>query len=277
MTKKYIMKNKNTLILATLMTLAVFIFAGCSKKEETVEISTSTYSHDAEVSKDSLDFVVNEATKEDLERPMKKWHITPQKICVVLGYDFNTKEKSEEMINMLSEKYGLAEDDGLIYPMVYPDDFTANGRTYYTNLNLTLQNDIPNLIGVIILGAPENTHIALSRNQDYWNSEVPYPIIALFPQDDVLGLESTCSIVLDKGQAANFNGEVLEEETVGAVISEAPEILCQAIDYTLALQGPLPRDKSLSNHVLCMFKNHQVHHYCDPETGLQSINHFVLN
>lgn len=278
MVKKIFMKNKITqLSIILLITFAVFAATGCSKKTTSPEHSSSNYSYDAKNSDDSLVIEPVAAKKEDLEITQNKWHITPQKICVVLGYDFNDKEKADKMIAMLSDRYGLAEDDGLIYPMIFPDDFKANGRTYYTNLSLALQNDIPNLIGVIILGAPENTHIALSRNQDYWNSKVPYPVIALFPQDDVLGLESTCSIVLDKGQAANFNGEVLEEETIGAVIPEAPEILCQTIDYILTLEGPLPRDKSLSNHVLCMLKNHQVHHYCDPETGLQSINHFVLN
>ena len=256
------MKNKLIILLLITITFALF---GCKKNH---------YEYDAE---NTINIEVSTGNKADLISTPQQWQATEHKICVVLGYDFNDDSKVSEMLSLLENKYGLADNGGLIYPLVFPEDFKASGRSYQNNLRLILQDDIPNLSGVIILGAPEKTHLGLARNQDFWDMNVPYPVIALFPQDDVLGLEATCDIVLDKGQAANFSGEVLEEESLAVVIPEAPEILFETIDYIIALDGTLPKDKTLSNHVAAMYPNHKIHHYSDPETGLQSINHFVLN
>ena len=252
-------------ILLTFTLIFSTFLAGCKK---------APYEIDDE---NTLNLEMTEATKEDLITTPQKWHQTPRHICVILGYDFNTPEKEEEIISLLSNRYGLIEDGGLIVTYTYPDDFKAGGRSYHNNLRLILQNDIDNLSGVIILGAPEKTHIALARNQDYWNMDVPYPVIALFPQDDVLGLESTCDIVLDKGQAINYNGEILNDNNEAVVIDEAPEILLDTIDYIVELDGNFSKDKSLSNHVFNMYEGHKIHHYIDGESGLQSINHFILN
>lgn len=256
------MKNKITFLLLISLSL---IFLACKK---------NPYDFDSE---NTINIEVSNGNKDDLITTPQKWEVTDKKICVVLGYDFNDDAKADDIISLLQQRYGLAEDGGLIYPLIFPDDFKASGRSYQNNLRLILQDDIPNLAGVVILGAPEKTHLGLARNQDFWNMDVPYPVIALFPQDDVLGLEATCDIVLDKGQAANFSGEVLEEESLAVAIPEAPEIITETIDYIVALDGTLPKDKSLSNHVAAMYHNHKIHHYSDPETGLQSINHFVLN
>lgn len=256
------MKNKTIFLLTICASLLIL---GCKK---------NSYQSKSE---NIVNIEVSSGNKDDLITTPQKWQPTPNKICVIFGYDFNDDAKVSEMLDVLKENYGLAEDGGLIYPLVYPEDFKANGRSYQNNLRIALEEEIPNLTGVIILGAPDKTHLGLASNQDFWNMNVPYPVIALFPQDDVLGLEATCDFVLDKGQAANFNGQVLEEESLGIAIPEAPEILTETIDYILTFEGPFPKNKSLSNHVAAMYYNHNVHHYCDPETGLQSINHFVLN
>ena len=263
------MKNKMKFAFCTFLVLTLTInFMGCNK---------DPYEDDSE---NTILLELSDRSPDKLISKPQQWHITNKKLCVVLGYNFNEDEKSQEIINMLQERYGLAEDGGLIYPLIFPDDFKSGGRSYQTNLRLTLQNDIDNLVGLVILGAPENTHYALARNQDFWNMFVPYSVVALFPQDDILGLESTCTFVLEKSQSPHFNDGVLNEdveESTSLAIPEAPEILCQTIDYLLTLEGPLEKDLALSNHVLCMYRNHKVHHYSDPETGLQSINHFILN
>ena len=228
-------------------------------------------------SENTINLEMTSATESELVTETQKWQITKKHICVILGYDFNEKEMVEEITSLLASRYGLAEDGGLIVLYTYPEDFKAGGRSYHNNLRLILQNDIENLSGVIILGAPERTHIALARNQDYWNMNVPYPVIALFPQDDVLGLESTCDIVLDKGQAINYNGEILESGHDSVVITEAPDILIDTIDYIAEYDGAFPKNKSLSNHVFNMYEGYKIHHYVDGETGLQSVNHFILN
>lgn len=251
--------------LLSLSLLASFSLASCKKPPYEID------------SENTINLEMTSAKENELVTESQKWQITKKHICVILGYDFNEKDKVSEITTLLSDRYGLAEDGGLIVLYTYPDDFKANGRSYYNNLRLILENDIDNLSGVIILGAPERTHLALARNQDYWDMNVPYPVIALFPQDDILGLESTCDIVLDKGQAINYNGEILESGHESVIITEAPEILLDTIDYIASYDGSFPKDKSLSNHVFNMYEGHKIHHYVDGETGLQSVNHFILN
>lgn len=257
------MKNK---IIFTLFMCLPFIFCSCSKDD----------SYEAG-SENAIPLELSDSSPDNLITEPQKWHITQKRICVVFGYDFNEENEINEILDILQDRYGLAKDGGLIYPLTFPDDFKSGGRSYYNNFRLILQNDIENLAGVIILGAPERTHDALARNQDFWNMNVPYPVVALFPQDDILGLESTCDIVIDKGQNANFNGEILGEDSPGISIPEASDILVQTINYIATLDGTLEKDKSLASNVLYMLKNRQIHHYTDPETGLQSVNHFVIN
>ena len=133
------------------------------------------------------------------------------------------------------------------------------------------------MCGIVIVGAPENTHIALARNQDNWNQEVPYPVIALFPQDEVLGLEATCDIVLDKGQTTSLTGEMASTEVESQLIEETPEVLVETINYIQSLNYSLEKNSSIQVHLMQMLKNKNIHHYIDPESGLQSINHFILN
>ena len=93
----------------------------------------------------------------------------------------------------------------------------------------------------------------------------------------MLGLESTCDFVLDKEQQTDLTGDIAPEETVSEIILEAPEVLTDCIDYMLNMEGPFVKDSTLPKHVTQMLKDKKIHHYVDPESGIQSINHFVLN
>ena len=212
-----------------------------------------------------------------LETQNQRWHVTNKRVCVIFGYDFNAPEAVEKFTALLAQRYGLENDGGLIYTLIYPDNFKHGARGYATELTGLLTGTDRDLAGVIILGAPENTHSAFAKLQDYWEQQVPYPIYALFPQDDVLGLESTCDFVLDKEQQTDLTGDIAPEETVSEIILEAPEVLTDCIDYMLNMQGPFVKDSTLPKHVQQMLKDKKIHHYVDPETGIQSINHFVLN
>ncbi len=214
---------------------------------------------------------------EALKTENQLWHVTNKRVCVIFGYDFNTPEAVEKFTNLLQDRYGLESEGGLIYTMTYPDNFKHGGKAYATELASLLTGTDRDLAGILILGAPENTHSAFAKLQDYWEMNVPYPIYALFPQDDVLGLESTCDFVLDKEQQTDLTGDMAPEETVSEIILEAPEILTDCIDYMLEMEGPFVKDKTLPKHVQQMLKNKKIHHYVDPESGIQSINHFVLN
>lgn len=229
-----------------------------------------------EFDSNSIDIIINKGNADDLVSEPQYWHITNKRICIVFGYDFNSPEIVEEYTALLEKRYGLDSEDGLILPVVYPNDFKHGARSYSNDLLNILQNDDMDFAGVVILGAPEKTHLALARNQDKWNQEVPYPVIALFPQDDALGLESTCDIVIDKGQSTNGKEEDNPEEVENVIITEAPDVLCETIDYILCLNYSLPKDIKISKHVSQMLQGRNIQHYSDPETGLQAINHFVL-
>ncbi len=217
------------------------------------------------------------SNKEILDSQNQRWHVTNKRVCVIFGYDFNTPEAVEKFTSLLQERYGLESEGGLIYTLIYPDSFKHGSRGYASELASILSGTDKDLAGIIILGAPENTHSAFAKLQDYWEMAVPYPIYALFPQDDVLGLESTCDFVLDKEQPTDLTGDMAPEETVSEIILEAPEVLTDCIDYMLNMEGPFVKDNTLPKHVQQMLKNKKIHHYVDPESGIQSINHFVLN
>lgn len=256
------MKKNCVKIVLGLMIIATF--SGCKKNQK-------------RNSGESLSLTLDKAEDSDFKTEPQKWHVTNKKLCVLFGYDFNKPELKEPLLKMLGENFGLAEDGGLIYPLIYPDDFKHGSRGYVSDFAAILQSEDLDLCGIVLLGAPENTHKALAKNQDKWEQNVPYPVIALFPQDDVLGIESTCDIVVDKGQNAGLTGELAPEESDGSVHEDAPQIINETISYILLLDGAPERTKSLQTHLTQMLKKHSFHNYTDPESGLSSINHFVLN
>ncbi len=203
------------------------------------------------------------------------WHVTNRRLFVLLGYDFNTGAAAEETVRILTERYGAAEDGGLVEAVKYPDDFRHVGKSFVSSLTAMLSDSSKDYAGVLILGAPENTHTALARLQDEWNQEIPFPVAALFPQDDILGLESACDFVLDKGIADSAEAN-LNEETQND-ISGAAEIITAAADYMLEAGDLLSADLSLRTHIRQMLGARKFHSYTDPESGLQSVNHFVID
>ena len=260
------MKYKASLIIL-ISSLSLF-FSGCKKQQKNYDTDSIELTTD-----------ISEETKalSELMNTSQKWHLTNKRVAVLFGYDFNNEEVKADLLTLLQENFGLSEDGGLIYPITYPEDFKHGVRGYASDFAAILQSDDLDLAGVVILGAPENTHIALARNQDKWNQEVPYPVVALFPQDDVLGIESTCDIVVDKGQTAGLTGEIVPEESDGQIHQNAPEIIVETIKYIQLLDGAPSRTKELQKHMEQMLEGFQFHHYTDPESGLLSINHFVLN
>lgn len=247
-------------ILIISLAAITLLSTGCSKKHTQSQLPAE----------ESIEITLQPTDTKIPEIP-QTWHITNKRICVIFGYDFNTPEIYEPLKAQLSQKFGLNEDGGLIYPLVYPEDFKHAPKGYSSDLYSILNDDENDFAGLIILGAPEKTHLALARLQDKWEQTVPYPIIALYPQDDVLGMEAACDVVIDQGQ--NSDGNLEESEQV---ISDADEVLIETINYLIALGVPMTRDTSVQTHVQQMYKNKNIRRYVDSESGLQSINHFVF-
>lgn len=243
-----------------------FIFSACKKEEPEIIVDNTPLLQVSDISEFKNQ---NPSNKE-----LPKWRKTNKRICVIFGYDFNAPEIVSSFTNLLEENFGLEDEDGLIYTITYPNDF-KNTKTYISELTAKFTENDKDLIGVVILGAPERTHYALGRIQDYWNMKIPYPIFCLFPQDEALGLESTCDFVLDKYLSADISGEISEEDA-DKIVEQTPEVIIPVIKYMQNLNGAFKKDASVQAHVVQMLKGRKLQYYTDPETGLHAINHFVL-
>ena len=98
----------NSLKFATLiLTSSLFIFTSCSNKNNQ-QTTTSGISNELEIEN------------------TKQWENSPEKICVVYGYGYNSAEFINSEKERFEKKYGLSdgtEESGLIIPLVFPDDF----------------------------------------------------------------------------------------------------------------------------------------------------------
>lgn len=256
------MKKSLFLYAITFISLGL-VFTGCSNKKNQIQENTPV-------------LTLLEGDKNELISKPQKWHFTEKKVCILFGYNYNSEEVINSIVEKLSEEFGMDEDGGLIYGITYPTDFRHGSRSYATDFSQLLQNTEKDICALIILGAPENTHYALARNQDFWNQNVPYPIISLFPQDDVLGIEAESDIVIDKSQSAGITGELVLEETDENHVTDIPEILTDVINYLLCTEEPFSRSNTLIEHVQTMLSNKIIRQYTDPETGIFCINHFVM-
>lgn len=194
---------------------------------------------------------------------------TNKKIIVLLGYSFNSPEVKEKILKILEDKYGFADCGAMLFPLCFPDDFKRGGHSYATEFYNIISDPLLDLAGIVLIGAPEYTHLALARNQDDWNQKVPYPVIALFPQDDALGIESTCDFILDKTQTA--------EEEVFTPTDKYFDLLLHVIDYVSMGDFEVSDFSDPLVHLSVLLKDKKFHNFTDSETGLKSINHFVLN
>ena len=256
--------------LILLSILSLILFSGCNGKN-----NNQTGSSSVELKVDTKKS--NSAAVDEL---IQKWNITNKRIVVLFGYDFNSEEMVSKLQKKLEQRYGLDEDGGLIISYIYPDNFKHNGKGFSSEFPTLVNESDKDISGMVLLGAPEGTENALSRIQYFWELNVPYPVIALFSQEEAAGLEANCDIVIDKAQKAEITGGIAPEETITEIIEDAPEILCDTIDYILSLNGSIPKDlkkNEIKEHVKVMLKNREFSQYKDPESGLLSINHFVLH
>ncbi|MBR7064480.1 MAG: hypothetical protein IKI31_04980, partial [Treponema sp.] len=207
--------------------------------------------------------------------PTQTWHVGNECICILFGYGYNDKDFVESVSAPLYEKYGKEEDGGLIKILVFPDDFKKGSKSIAAELPLHVGTKTPR--GVITLGAPENTHFGLAHIQDTLPANLFVPIISFFPQDNVIGIEGTSDIVLDKVQNTNgIEEEIVEPESSQVFVKDVPLFVERSVSYCLSLDVPLSKNADLLNHLKAIVGNKKIDRYVDPETGLPSVNHFVL-
>ena len=250
----------------SLVLLALLVvLPSCNKSRK--QSSASSAAHTAAVASsasDALNLIPCE-TQEDWPQAAR-FSSDDGVVCVLFGYGFNGEDFCTPALAALEEQFGLAENGGLVLPVVFPDDL--RGRV--SNLREVAEKN--NIRAMILLGAPEDTHLTLVRIIEGWDEKPPFNIFSLFPQDDVLGEEFSCNFVLDFEAAS---GVVLDEERQ-KVDDEALYVLCQAVEYAALLPYVLKVDGDLQSHVQAIVGSKKVLRYTDSETGIQSKNHFVI-
>ncbi len=225
--------------------------------------------------------------EEIVEVPQPKWVPVENHIAILFGYGYNDKSFVDSICSTLEENYGLEKDDGLILPLVYPQDFLVTSSVArISNLSSIIKDK--NCKSLITLGAPEFTHRALAKIQD---ENMNCTVVSLFSQDDILGTESGSFLVFDFAEKEL----VLSEDSESIVPSETPAgelhsltndtelqhldkmdfILTKVIEL---LKNPLSiENKEIPQIATNIFgKDWEVSAFLDADTGLRSRNHFVL-
>ena len=246
-----------------LISLTALSLISCSKKE-TYNFSDTNMVSLYEAGTDS----------QELTKKTQLWHKSNDCVVILFGYGYNDKEFVTKTQEELFPKYGNYYENGRLLTIVFPDDFKHGTRTYSTNL-ANILND-KEVSALIILGAPEGTYKSIARLQDSYEGTLPFPVISFFSQDDVLGMEYSSDFLLDKTQKASMNG-IIELESDQEKVESISEILDKALFLADISEAPFAKNENLLEIVKMVAGNLHISRYTDPETGLISINHFVID
>ena len=234
-----------------LCVLLLSLFASCEKKESL---------EDTAIKVDAEGAIQLDVQKSDTEKASGSWKSTERKVCVIFGYEYNREDFVEKALADFSEKFGLAEDGGLVLPLIYPNDFLHSGRARISSLKDIVADYY--LDGMVILGAPEGMNKAIAQIEDEYSGKKPYPVVAFFPQDDMLGIESTCDLVFERAN------EISDDEMISIVES--------ALEYLPLCHGILEKRTEIEHATQMLSNKKSLKRYIDSETGLASENHFIL-
>ncbi len=206
---------------------------------------------------------------------VRLWEPSDTVVCVVFGHGYTEDVFLSDTLELLSQQFGMEDDGGFIRPMIYPDDFTRGGVERIFWLSDIAEDDT--VSGVITLGCPELTYRALSVIR----GEKPgFPVLSLFPQDDILAVESHSTAVVDFAAETPAAGEdgipSLEEETIRN-IEAVPALLAESVRLVKNGGFPEPGEPLRTLFADTVGDAWNVAFYVDPETGIRSANHFTLS
>lgn len=252
---------KKTFICLSVLAAAL-CFTSCGKKSN------------ASISSSNLVSIQDTEDSAQLFLPTQTWHKSNKNVVILFGYGYNDENFVSDTKNKLEEKYGNFENDGRLISLVFPEDFKHGSRTYITDLaNILSDKEVSALL---ILGAPEGTYKAIARMQDSYNGTLPFPVISLFSQDEVLGMEYSSDFILDKTQKAQLDG-TMDNESEQTFIKDVPQLIERALYLADISESPFAKDAKLLEIVRMVTGKLKISRYADPETGLIAINHFVLD
>ena len=153
---------KRSFIIISLIALSL-LFLSCKKKNNYVN-SDGAF----QLSISDSDISLSELAVKPVNHAFSN-----KKVLVLLGYSFNTDEIKEKVLSRLEDKFGFSDCGAMLFPLCFPDDFKRGGHSYATELYNHISDPLLDLGGIVLIGAPEYTHLALARNQDDWNQTVP--------------------------------------------------------------------------------------------------------
>lgn len=206
--------------------------------------------------------------------PTKKWQESDERIALVLGLGYTEEHFVHELLSVLGDAFGLDCENGLIYPLLFPDDFVYNGvKGRISSLPDILMEK--KLRAVYIVGAPEGTHRALATMQDKKERALDIAVFSLFPQDDVLGIESGSDIVIDFGQF--YSPSPMSEEGGLEHLSLVPEILHSLIKKESLFDRNFSSKEKKTFLEKSLGLAWNVETSVDLQTGLRSKNHFDIS
>ncbi|MBQ0039533.1 MAG: hypothetical protein KBS64_03825 [Treponema sp.] len=233
---------------------AAFVIMSCSKKDANEQPEL--------LSGDVMELKLSDHDGQVTKAPV--WTNDEGVVFVVFGYGYNDSEFCGKAKAFLSEKYGLAENGGLVSMIVFPDDLHNRISNFRSIV------DENNTLGIVLFGAPEGTHYTLASIRENHDNRPTFNIFSFFPQDDILGQEGTCNFVMDHESSSKLQEQeqVMDKDIFG--------ILSSAIEYAAVLPAGLPSDNELHAHVQAIAGTRKVHRYVDGETGIQVRNHFVI-
>lgn len=261
-----IIKKSETKILSAIIASTLLCIVSCSKQSQQV----IDYSKDIPLTINEEFNVSTDSSKSEA----KYWNQNVKdfigQICIVFGYGFNDETYVKSTIEELEKTFGDTDQGKLFYTVVYPTDLKSRIMNLYDSIN---ERDIK---GLIILGAPQNTHFMVAKLQDYWGEQTPYPVFSFFPKDDILGQQGTCNFILETQQTTEDESPEATAELEAFIQKESIELLKNSVHFIVTLPEPLPLDSDLITHVEKIAGNKKIHRYQDPETGIKPQNHFIL-
>lgn len=207
-------------------------------------------------------------SSEDMNNKVQSLWTNDEGVVVVLfGYGFNEPSFTNSILLKIKDEFGVENESGLVLPVIFPDDL----HNRISSLNDYLGDR--QVRGIILLGAPERTHMALAKIHNDWDSMTPYNIFSFFPQDEALGQEGTCNFVVEYPR---LHTELSEDTGVVQANDQTVEIVLNSIRYVAQLPGSIPCDQDLQFHVQSILKGKKIKPYVDSETGITSVNHFLI-
>lgn len=215
------------------------------------------------------------------------------KIAIAFGHGYEDETVRNQVVAVLESQFGLAENGGLIIPLAFPEVYFNNKKVSADWLRKAIQNQ--DVFAIITVSAPEKTHYSLADLQD---NGVSAKVYSVFSQDNELGTESGSEFVLNyKSLGARLDSSdvyVLDEnkdistsvtrnyEEEGMFQGDITEILIPIISRIKAVNNqaipetPVSFAAYLEEAYEENFPDSTLTPYVDAQTGIKSLNHYVL-